>query len=203
MLNNVKITNLLKSRVVLWLLFVIALTNMYAYLMSANEEYIAFMLLSGFITSFLCKNMIVVLFFAICVPNILRFVMEWTQLQEGLATIEQEKESTEDAEDKETNKAEDKETDKADSEEKDSNEDRMNDLIHKMKNIPDVKTDSNAKPDLKISQAKLNDLQKRIANAHKQISNIPDDDISKEMTEMLESQDKIIHKLQTLGNKLS
>ena len=130
MLNNVKITNLLKSRVVLWLLFVIALTNMYAYLMSANEEYIAFMLLSGFITSFLCKNMIVVLFFAICVPNILRFVMEWTQLQEGLATIEQEKESTEDAEDKET--------DKADSEEKGSNEDRVNDLIHKMKNMPET-----------------------------------------------------------------
>jgi Sec-independent protein translocase protein TatA len=159
--------------------------------MSANEEYIAFMLLAGFITSFLCKNMIVVLFFAICIPNILRFVMEWKQLQEGLASIEENKDE------KDEN---DENDEKDEKDEKKSNETRISDLIDKMKNHPDTVS---TKPDLKIPQDKLSDLQKRIADARKQISNIPDEDISKEMTELLESQDKIITKLQTIGDKLT
>jgi len=82
--QSVKFDNLLKSKVVLWLLFVIALANMYAYLMSSNELYIAYMLLMGFIVSFFSKNMVVILFFSIFVPNLLRFIMEWRDLQEGL-----------------------------------------------------------------------------------------------------------------------
>lgn len=82
--QSVKFDNLLKSKVVLWLLFVIALANMYAYLMSSNELYIAYMLLMGFIVSFFSKNMVVILFFSIFVPNMLRFIMEWRDLQEGL-----------------------------------------------------------------------------------------------------------------------
>jgi hypothetical protein len=85
MFSGTKIDNLMKNKVVLWLLFAIALVNMYAYLMSANELYIAFMLLTGFILSFFSKNMVVILFFSICIPSILRFVMEWKGLQEGLA----------------------------------------------------------------------------------------------------------------------
>ena len=85
MFSGTKIDNLMKNKVVLWLLFAIAIVNMYAYLMSANELYIAFMLLSGFILSFFSKNMVVILFFSICIPSILRFVMEWKGLQEGLA----------------------------------------------------------------------------------------------------------------------
>jgi|TARA_Y100000389_G_scaffold204727_1_gene259240 hypothetical protein len=85
MFSSAKIDKLIKNKIVLWLLFAIALVNMYAYLMSANELYIAFMLLTGFILSFFSKNMVVILFFSICIPSILRFVMEWKGLQEGLA----------------------------------------------------------------------------------------------------------------------
>jgi hypothetical protein len=85
LLHSVKIEKLMKNKVVLWLLFAIALVNMYAYLMSANELYIAFMLLTGFILSFFSKNMVVILFFSICIPSLLRFVMEWNELQEGLS----------------------------------------------------------------------------------------------------------------------
>ena len=42
------------------------------------------MLLMGFIVSFFSKNMVVILFFSIFVPNLLRFIMEWRDLQEGL-----------------------------------------------------------------------------------------------------------------------
>ena len=47
--KNLKLDKIVKSKVVLWILFVIALTNMYAYVMSANDLYIAFMFLIGFI----------------------------------------------------------------------------------------------------------------------------------------------------------
>lgn len=99
LLHSVKLEKLMKNKVVLWLLFAIALVNMYAYLMSANELYIAFMLLTGFILSFFSKNMVVILFFSICIPSLLRFVMEWNELQEGLSnnTVREGLETKEDA----------------------------------------------------------------------------------------------------------
>ena len=99
LLHSVKLEKLMKNKVVLWLLFAIALVNMYAYLMSANELYIAFMLLTGFILSFFSKNMVVILFFSICIPSLLRFVMEWNELQEGLSnnTVREGHETKDDA----------------------------------------------------------------------------------------------------------
>jgi len=85
--KNLKVDKILKSRVVLWLLFIIALVNMYAYVMSANDLYIAFMFLTGFIISFFSKNMVVILFWSIAIPNLIRFVLEWKSLMTGLDNI--------------------------------------------------------------------------------------------------------------------
>lgn len=183
MLNSAKFTNLLKSRVVLWLLFVIALANMYAYLMSANEEYIAFILLSGFITSFFSKNMIVVLFFAICIPNILRFVMDRKYMQEGLVSNGED---------------DDTETDKPLTEDK-VDVDVDAELTKQLTKKPAVES----QPAIQIPHDKLNEIQKKIASVRKQVDKLPDKEISQEITDLLESQDNIIMKLQSIGKKLS
>jgi len=94
MLNSAKFTNLLKSRVVLWLLFVIALANMYAYLMSANEEYIAFILLSGFITSFFSKNMVVIMMIALAVSNVLLYGKQIGNVSEGFDAMSADDDDT-------------------------------------------------------------------------------------------------------------
>jgi hypothetical protein len=187
MLNSAKFTNLLKSRVVLWLLFVIALANMYAYLMSANEEYIAFILLSGFITSFFSKNMIVVLFFAICIPNILRFVMDRKYMQEGLVS-----------------NGEDDDTDtpikKPLTEDKvDVDVDVDAELTKQLTKKPAVES----QPAIQIPHDKLNEIQKKIVSVRKQVDKLPDKEISQEITDLLESQDNIITKLHSIGKKLS
>lgn len=189
MLNSAKFTNLLKSRVVLWLLFVIALANMYAYLMSANEEYIAFILLSGFITSFFSKNMIVVLFFAICIPNILRFVMDRKYMQEGLVS-NGEDDDTETETDTPIKKPlmEDKVDVDVDAE-----------LTKQLTKKPAVES----QPAIQIPHDKLNEIQKKIASVRKQVDKLPDKEISQEITDLLESQDNIITKLQSIGKKLS
>jgi hypothetical protein len=185
MLNSAKFTNLLKSRVVLWLLFVIALANMYAYMMSANEEYIAFILLSGFITSFFSKNMIVVLFFAICIPNILRFVMDQKYMQEGLVSKGDD---------------DDTETDKPITEDKvDVDVDVDAELTKQLTKKPAVE----AQPAIQIPHDKLNEIQKKIASVRKQVDKLPDKEISQEISDLLESQDNIITKLQSIGKKLS
>lgn len=85
--KDFKLDRILKSKIVLWSLFVIALVNMYAYIMSANDLYIAFMFLIGFIISFFSKNMVVILFFAVAIPNLIRFVLEWKSLMTGLKNI--------------------------------------------------------------------------------------------------------------------
>ena len=187
MLNSAKFTNLLKSRVVLWLLFVIALANMYAYLMSANEEYIAFILLSGFITSFFSKNMIVVLFFAICIPNILRFVMDRKYMQEGLVSNGEDDDTETDTPIKKP-LMEDKVDVDVDAE-----------LTKQLTKKPAVES----QPAIQIPHDKLNEIQKKIASVRKQVDKLPDKEISQEITDLLESQDNIITKLQSIGKKLS
>lgn len=82
--NSNKFSRILQSKAILWILFIIALANMYAYIMSSNDLYIAFMLLIGFITSFFTKNMIIILFLAICIPNLIRFCLEFKSLFAGI-----------------------------------------------------------------------------------------------------------------------
>ena len=85
--SSLKLERILKSKTILWILFVIALVNMYAYVASDNDLYIAFMFLIGFILTFFTKNMVVVLFWCIAIPNLIRFAFEWKSLMTGMNNI--------------------------------------------------------------------------------------------------------------------
>ena len=85
--SSLKLERILKSKTILWILFVIALVNMYAYVASDNDLYIAFMFLIGFILTFFTKNMVVVLFWCIAIPNLIRFAFEWKSLVTGMNNI--------------------------------------------------------------------------------------------------------------------
>ena len=68
--------NLLKSQFVLYLLVLLIVFNLYNYAMIGHEVYAVCLILIGFLTSFFSKNMIVILFTALAVTNIIRFGME-------------------------------------------------------------------------------------------------------------------------------
>lgn len=87
--SSVSSTHLLKNNTMLYVLLLIALTNMYSYVMTNNHIYVAFMLIIGFLTSFFSKNMIVILFLSVVIPNIIRYSSEY-QPREGFTGIEKE-----------------------------------------------------------------------------------------------------------------
>ena len=67
---------LIQSKVVLYVLVGLVIVNLYNYSLIGDELYAGVMILVGFLTSFFSKNMIVILFTAIAVTNIIRFGME-------------------------------------------------------------------------------------------------------------------------------
>ena len=87
--SSVSSIHLLKSNTMLYVLLLIALTNMYSYVMTDSHIYVAFMLIIGFLTSFFSKNMIVILFLSVVVPNIIRYSSEY-QPREGFTGTETE-----------------------------------------------------------------------------------------------------------------
>ena len=68
-----KIMNLLESKIVLYFLLFVVILNMYTYATEQDEVYAGIMILVGFLTSFFNKNMIVILFTAIAVTNLIRY----------------------------------------------------------------------------------------------------------------------------------
>lgn len=83
--RSMDFTHLLKNNLVLYLLLFISLVNMYSYVVTDNQIYIAFMLIIGFLTSFFSKNMIVILFLSIAIPNIIHYGSE-IRVREGFDT---------------------------------------------------------------------------------------------------------------------
>jgi hypothetical protein len=92
--SGMDFTQMLKNHFVLYLLLFIALFNMYSYVTSGEQLYIAFMLIIGFLTSFFSKNMIVVLFLSIVIPNIIHYGSE-IRVREGFAGTDAESEAQE------------------------------------------------------------------------------------------------------------
>lgn len=80
--NNMNSIHVLKSSTILYGLLLISLANMYSYVMTNRHLYVVFMLIIGFLTSFFSKNMIVILFLSIVIPNIIRFSSDY-QFREG------------------------------------------------------------------------------------------------------------------------
>lgn len=189
--KNLKLDKIVKSKVVLWILFVIALTNMYAYVMSANDLYIAFMFLIGFIISFFTKNMVIILFWAIAIPNLIRFSMEWKSLFSGIEMMTV-REGLEDKVD--TSSDEKKEAElQADMELSGKSQDEISADKHE-------ETISNSAEKLEKMQGRL---KKIIDNAKDQTQNIPDRQKREEVNNLIELEENIVGQLGIIGNMLT
>ena len=77
--KNLNLSKLLESKVVLYFLLFVVIVNMYTYATEHDEVYAGIMILVGFLTSFFNKNMIVILFTAIAITNLIRFGSMQTQ----------------------------------------------------------------------------------------------------------------------------
>jgi hypothetical protein len=64
---------LLKSRIVLYFLFLLSLVNLYSFVSMGNSINAAVFILVGFLTTFFSKNMIVVMIMALAISNILLY----------------------------------------------------------------------------------------------------------------------------------
>lgn len=67
------LSKILESKIVLYFLLFVVIINMYTYATEHDEVYAGLMILIGFLTSFFNKNMIIILFTAIAVTNLIRF----------------------------------------------------------------------------------------------------------------------------------
>jgi hypothetical protein len=65
--------DILHNRAVLYIIFFIALVNVFVLTTLGDWTYVSIFFLVGFLTSFFSKNMVVILFFAINVTNILKY----------------------------------------------------------------------------------------------------------------------------------
>ena len=85
--RNTNFRPLLQSRVILYFLFFISLLTLYGFAMNGEFVYATIFIIVGFLTSFFSKNMIVILFLALAVTNIIIQGIRGSQGQrEGLAT---------------------------------------------------------------------------------------------------------------------
>jgi len=74
--NNLGLSNLLESKIVLYFLVMIAVVNIYSYAMEDEPVYAGIMVIVGFLSTFFNKNMIIIIFTSIAITNLVRFGME-------------------------------------------------------------------------------------------------------------------------------
>lgn len=68
---------LLRSRLVLYFIFILSLFNLYSFSMNSHDNiYAAIFILVGYLTTFFSKNMIVILVCALAISNILKYGLE-------------------------------------------------------------------------------------------------------------------------------
>ncbi len=65
-----KLKSILKDKNVLYIVFFLALVNLFGYLMAGNLDAVIFFLILGYLTSYFSKNMIVVMLAAIILTNL-------------------------------------------------------------------------------------------------------------------------------------
>lgn len=192
--KNLKVDKILKSRVVLWLLFIIALVNMYAYVMSANDLYIAFMFLTGFIISFFSKNMVVILFWSIAIPNLIRFVLEWKSLMTGLDNI-RVREGLEGI------------TESDDENNADLIKQANDELMANNDTDADVELDDKTRERLGSTVDKMNvtqdKLKKIISKAKDGVENIENREKRDEMKNLIELEENIVDQIGVIGRMLT
>jgi len=81
--KNLGLSKLLESKVVLYILVTIGILNIYTYATEDEFAYAGVMLIVGFLSTFFNKNMIVIIFTAIAITNLIRFGMEEYKNREG------------------------------------------------------------------------------------------------------------------------
>lgn len=138
-------SSLLYNRWVLYAMFVIALVNLYLLSVSRDYTSIAVFILVGFLASFFSKNMMVILFIAVAITNLLKVGMSAGRM-EGMAGKEGLPEEESEDKEKEDLESESKETEMPtpDSKKKDSKnteamvEDKKSQIIEDGKELLDV-----------------------------------------------------------------
>jgi uncharacterized membrane protein YfhO len=177
--HNIGSIKMLNNSAILYGLLMIAMVNMYSYVMTNRQLYVVFMLIIGFLTSFFSKNMIVILFVAIVIPNIIRFSSEY-QFREGFEGEEGDKKS---------------DLTKPSFTQKD-----LTDLVD-IHNLDDTDKPAAAKDKMdKVSQ-NMGSMQEKIQSALKTADTIKDDDKKKKVKDVLNKQLAMITTLSGMGDK--
>lgn len=79
-------TNLLKSRIILYIFFVLSIAQLYTYSVTYDYLYAAIFILVGFLVSFFSKNMIVIMCFALSLSYMLKYGDSIRDTREGMNT---------------------------------------------------------------------------------------------------------------------
>ena len=101
--------SLLHNNFVLYTVFAIAIINFFSYLSVGDLKHTIIFLLAGFVTSFLSKNMVVILCIAMAVTNIVKVATSGGR--EGMEDKEEDEEGLEDMEEEKEEGMEDREDD--------------------------------------------------------------------------------------------
>jgi|TARA_B100000989_G_C19523362_1_gene465457 hypothetical protein len=155
--RNVNLSKLLESKIVLYFLLFVVIINMYSYATEQAEVYAGVMILVGFLTSFFNKNMIVILFTAIAVTNLIRFGNKQQIIAEGF---------TEDANlDKLTDHLTESKDTPISEEEMDENIKDMEKIQNEMKEKQKGVTDNDLNTDPSKRDAKIDEMVKSVGSA--------------------------------------
>ena len=133
--KTLNFSDLLKSRIVLYIFFFLSLVNLYTFAISGNGLYAGIFILTSFLTTFFSKNMIVVLCIGLVVSNILRqgieirVIHDGTSMKEGMSTEEGMKEGIADLDEADDliSKKDDKKDDKKSDKKSDKTDDKQDD----------------------------------------------------------------------------
>lgn len=79
---------LLKSRIILYLFFIISLGNLYNFAVNGDQIYAAIFILVGYLTSFFSQNMIVIMVCALAISNILKYGVDGRSQMDGFTTAD-------------------------------------------------------------------------------------------------------------------
>lgn len=208
--KNLRPSALLESKIVLYALVIISILNLYTFAMEDNLVYAAIMLIVGFLSSFFNKNMIIILFTAIAVTNIINFVSKTKQQIEGFTTDIAElgnlmNHLTSDSEQESTNATE------GDSEKESSTMDveKMNldnvdlDKMDLDKLVESGKTEFNTDPNVRdetidnmVKRMNMKKLSSDIDNKFKIVKSDKFEQIKKQCKVALENTEKIANKEQ-------
>ena len=187
--KNANFRPLLKSRLILYFLFVLSLFNLYGFAVLNGQRdiiYAAVFILVGYLTTFFSRNMIVILFCALAAANILKYGLD-IRVRDGFTEDKDGKDGKDDKTDKEPdnkdedttnleksankteNNLEDKKEDKKEEkkrEEKKEGEDTSN------KNLDLTKSsDMIDKVQKMVSSPKLSDMKDKLKTALESINN--------------------------------